>query len=77
MPTVEVVPPIPPSATYKFPSGPNFNPRGLFRPVAKTLTFADGPWARALEAQPETSRSATPLQAIKKRIGFIFLSCFS
>src|SRR5207245_206280 len=42
MPTVEVVPPIPPSATYKFPSGPNFNPRGLFRPVANVSVFATG-----------------------------------
>src|SRR5580700_2769705 len=38
-PTVERVPPAPPSATYRFPSGPNFNPRGLFNPVAKTETL--------------------------------------
>src|ERR1051326_6096763 len=37
-PTVETVPPKPPSATYKFPSGPNFNPRGLFKCSAKTRT---------------------------------------
>lgn len=35
--TEELVPPIPPSATYKYPSGPNFKPRGLLNPVAKTL----------------------------------------
>src|ERR1700678_1631712 len=28
---------MPPSATYRKPSGPNFNPRGLFKPVAKTV----------------------------------------
>src|SRR5450432_1307436 len=36
-PTVEIVPPTPPSATYRFPSGPNLSPRGLLRPVANTL----------------------------------------
>jgi len=35
-PTVESDPPSPPSATYRFPSGPNLSPRGLFNPVAKT-----------------------------------------
>src|SRR5678816_3085083 len=28
-PAVDCVPPLPPSATYRLPSGPNFNPRGL------------------------------------------------
>ena len=28
---------MPPSATYQFPSGPNFNPRGLLKPLAITL----------------------------------------
>src|SRR5919197_3150407 len=40
VPTVESVPPRPPSATYRFPSGPNFRPRGLLKPVAKTDTLA-------------------------------------
>src|SRR6266851_9780692 len=40
-PTLDKVPPAPPSATYRFPSGPNFSPRGLFSPSANTDTFAD------------------------------------
>src|ERR1700724_598455 len=40
-PTVEREPPAPPSATYRFPSGPNFSPRGVLKPVAKIDTFAD------------------------------------
>src|SRR5436190_596277 len=31
-PTVEFVPPRPPSATYRFPSGPNVRPLGLLKP---------------------------------------------
>jgi hypothetical protein len=38
-PTVEFEPPRPPSATYRFPSGPNVSPRGLLKPAAKTETF--------------------------------------
>src|SRR4051794_27343015 len=37
-PSLEFNPPVPPSATYRDPSGPNFRPRGLFKPVAKTET---------------------------------------
>src|SRR6267142_822007 len=44
---VEIAPPFPPSATYRFPSGPNFSPLGLFSPPAKWWTFADGPCAHA------------------------------
>src|SRR5450631_2745485 len=33
-PAVLVVPPVPASATYKYPSGPNLNPRGPSRPEA-------------------------------------------
>src|SRR6185369_5577475 len=41
-PTVEREPPVPPSATKRLtPLGPNFSPRGLLRPVANTVTFAD------------------------------------
>lgn len=35
MTCVQVVifdPPMPPSATYRYPSGPNFNPLGLLKP---------------------------------------------
>ena len=39
-PTVELVPPVPPSARYRSPSGPNLSPRGLFRPVANVSTVA-------------------------------------
>src|SRR5215469_16513266 len=35
------LPPRPPSATYRLPPGPNTSPRGLFKPVANTVTFAD------------------------------------
>lgn len=42
-PTVEFVPPGPPSATYRFPSGPNLRPRGLLNPVAMTETVVDAP----------------------------------
>src|SRR4249920_1649971 len=34
------LPPRPPSATYRSPPGPNASPRGLFKPVANTVTFA-------------------------------------
>jgi hypothetical protein len=37
-PTVELVPPSPPSATYRSPSGPKVSPRGLSNPVAKVVT---------------------------------------
>src|ERR1700676_4542548 len=33
-PAVLFVPPVPASATYKYPSGPNLNPRGPSRPEA-------------------------------------------
>src|SRR5262245_46394107 len=36
---VMAVPPLPPSATYRLPSGPNVSPRGLLKPVAKTETL--------------------------------------
>src|SRR4029077_8966182 len=36
-----VTPPVPPSATKRKPPGPNFRPRGLFNPLAKTETLAD------------------------------------
>src|SRR5262245_66526046 len=35
-PAVEALPPSPPSATYRFPSGPHSRPRGLLNPVANT-----------------------------------------
>src|SRR5438067_9554398 len=38
-PSVEFKPPVPPSATKRKPSGPNFRPRGLFNPVANTETL--------------------------------------
>src|SRR5437868_1567238 len=36
-PTVVVAPPRPPSATYRLPSGPKVRPRGLSKPLAKTV----------------------------------------
>jgi hypothetical protein len=33
------MPDTPASATYNMPSGPNLSPRGLFKPVAKTLVI--------------------------------------
>src|SRR5713226_6169733 len=36
-PTVEVLPPRPPSARYRLPSGPNVSPLGLLRPRANTV----------------------------------------
>src|SRR5262249_62321256 len=44
------LPPRPPSATYRSPSGPNASPRGLFKPVANTVTFAGNGEAPAGEA---------------------------
>jgi hypothetical protein len=41
-PTVESVPPRPPSATYRSPSGPKVSPRGLLNPVAKVETTGGG-----------------------------------
>src|SRR5580704_13260266 len=35
-PAVLTVPPVPASATYRYPSGPNLNPRGPSRPEAIT-----------------------------------------
>ena len=43
-------PPRPPSATYRSPPGPNASPRGLFKPVANTVMFADNGEAAAGEA---------------------------
>src|SRR6185437_1233484 len=65
LPTVEWDPPRPPSATYRSPLGPNTRPRGLLKPVAKTLmcvacvaATADVPVADAAWA-PVTSPAAT------------------
>src|SRR5262245_24852591 len=77
---VNVEPPRPPSATYSLPSGPNFNPRGLLRPVAKTEIVADTEWplppffpcpgggfafpAAAANARAATSKAASPSRFI-------------
>src|SRR5215471_20642448 len=52
------LPPRPPSATYRSPSGPNASPRGLFKPVANTVTFADND-AAAGAAAAGTAASGT------------------
>src|SRR5262245_46571906 len=55
-------PPIPPSATYRLPSGPNSSPRGLLRPSAKTVTVAcvtaERGFANAAGADPRASATA-------------------
>src|SRR3989442_12315008 len=40
LPTDDVSPPVPPSATERNPSGPKARPRALLRPVAKTVVGA-------------------------------------
>src|SRR6185436_7452220 len=53
-PTVEVVPPVPASATYRPPSGLNAMPRGFVRPVAITADVGVAlPLGRALESASE------------------------
>src|SRR5262249_40218409 len=41
-PVLEILPPVPPSATYSAPSGPNLRPRGLSRPVTTVVQPAGG-----------------------------------
>src|SRR5262245_1108058 len=62
-PTVESVPPRPPSATYRFPSGPHSSPRGLLNPVANTDIAA----GRALRAslRPFTRAWAVAARAVR------------
>src|SRR5262245_134502 len=83
-PTVESLPPRPPSATYRFPSGPHSRPRGLLKPVAKTEIVAGGPCFASL--WPFTRAWAVAARAVRaarnethKAIRLISLpsSCFS
>src|SRR5438552_14725121 len=75
LPAVELVPPTPPSATYNEPSGPNFSPRGLFRPVAKTETLEDGvgSWggacasARELPNGPSSASTSVTAHAVSEK----------
>src|SRR5579862_1661249 len=53
-------PPAPASATYRFPSGPNFSPRGYFNPLANGLTLGEG-WAHTEEIK-QKSMLATEMQ---------------
>src|SRR6267143_2047970 len=57
LPTDDVSPPVPPSATYRNPSGPKVSPRGLFRPVAKTRDWGRG-WCEGRAATDAGSVSA-------------------
>jgi hypothetical protein len=79
LPTVECDPPRPPSATYRSPRGPNVSPRGLLKPVAKTLTCAacvpapvDWPVADAAWP-PARSPAATATVAAVRVVRFIGL----
>src|SRR6478609_5691453 len=71
-PTVESVPPRPPSATYRSPDGPNVRPRGLLKPVANTEMLA---WVLAcvdVDAWPLPTRpAATAVTAMATRIRLI------
>jgi hypothetical protein len=59
-PSVEAVPPVPPSATYRAPSGPKASPRGLFSPEATTVTVGRaGAWAPAETGTRNTAMTAT------------------
>src|SRR6476469_8106719 len=77
LPTVECDPPSPPSATYRSPFGPKTSPRGLLKPVAKTLTCAAcvaGPadWPIADAAwPPATSPTATARLAAAMVVRFM------
>src|SRR5215470_6508853 len=53
------LPPRPPSATYRSPPGPKASPRGLFRPVANTVTLADNGAAAAAAAAAGEAASGT------------------
>src|SRR5215468_311445 len=56
--------PRPASATYRSPFGPNASPRGLFKPVANTVTFADKCEAAAgVAAAGEAANSMTASDA--------------
>ena len=52
-----IVPPVPPSATYRLPSGPNVSPRGLSSPVAITVPLE--PAATPGAASTAATRPAT------------------
>src|SRR6266567_3950914 len=64
-PILDNVPPAPPSATYTFPSGPNFSPRGLFNPSKTTETFADCDHAE--HASSRTVRAQCIFAILKNR----------
>src|SRR6185437_11427969 len=75
-PTVECDPPRPPSATYRSPFGPKTSPRGLLKPVAKTLTRAlcgaPPAWPAADAAPPPaTSPAATASIAAARVVRFM------
>src|SRR6478672_9179748 len=79
-PTVESVPPRPPSATYRFPSPPHSSPRGLLNPVAKTETvvgrefFASlWPLTRAWAVAARTVRAARSETHSMSRLISLFL----
>src|SRR5215471_7815123 len=65
------LPPRPPSATYRSPLGPNASPRGLFKPDANTVTFADnaGGVCACAKAEAGTRQIAVTATAAVKQTG--------
>src|ERR1700750_1819266 len=65
------LPPRPPSATYRSPLGPNASPRGLFNPVANTVTCADnaGGVCVCAEAEAGTRHNAVTGTAAVRQTG--------
>jgi hypothetical protein len=57
------LPPRPPSATYRSPSGPNASPRGLFNPDANTVTLTDNGAATTAIAGEAANGTAAPSNA--------------
>src|SRR5215831_4356890 len=65
------LPPRPPSATYRSPLGPKASPRGLFKPVANTVTFAGnaGGVCACAKAEAGTRQIAVTATAAVKQTG--------
>src|SRR5665213_3633785 len=70
---VVLAPPVPASATYKFPAGPNFNPRGRLRPEAYTEVVATKSFGLQSQRHPggrfflQEERIIAPANTVTKR----------
>src|SRR3954468_1415905 len=62
------LPPLPASATYSVPSGARASPRGLFRPVAKTVVAAWAGTAAAPMARVARPADMRVVRSVKMRL---------